>query len=192
MHWIPCQRALALHNTHTHTHTSKYQHQNPHCFFCFFGFSTYCLGLHYVLIYFNNPPHHAPTLLCPSFRLLSQLDETERAFDEFWVRHQTKLQQCLQLRHFEHNYREVSLLALSELSRQCMYRPHDPYCNLTVVFLLQVRALLDQVSEKLATFSEVGISPAHADHIFSELSTYEERVCVSNTQSHTNKAKGFV
>ncbi|XP_060909289.1 guanine nucleotide exchange factor DBS isoform X9 [Labrus mixtus] len=79
-------------------------------------------------------------------RLLSQLDETERAFDEFWVRHQTKLEQCLQLRHFEHSYREV-------------------------------RSLLDQVSEKLATFSEVGISPAHADHIFSELSTYEERVC---------------
>uniref|UniRef100_A0A3B4ZTC5 Guanine nucleotide exchange factor DBS-like n=1 Tax=Stegastes partitus TaxID=144197 RepID=A0A3B4ZTC5_9TELE len=80
-------------------------------------------------------------------RLLSQLDETERAFDEFWVRHQTKLEQCLQLRHFEHNYREV-------------------------------RVLLDQVSEKLATFSEVGISPAHADHIFCELTTYEERVCV--------------
>ncbi|KAM7380318.1 hypothetical protein PAMP_003626 [Pampus punctatissimus] len=78
-------------------------------------------------------------------RLLSQLDETERAFDEFWVRHQTKLEQCLQLRHFEHNYREV-------------------------------RALLDQVSEKLATFSEVGISPAHANHIFCELTTYEERV----------------
>uniref|UniRef100_A0A7N6A940 MCF.2 cell line derived transforming sequence like n=1 Tax=Anabas testudineus TaxID=64144 RepID=A0A7N6A940_ANATE len=76
-------------------------------------------------------------------RLLSQLDETERAFDEFWVRHQTKLEQCLQLRHFEHNYREVS------------------------------RSLL--VSEKLATFSEVGISPAHADHIFCELTTYEER-----------------
>uniref|UniRef100_A0A3B4WT91 MCF.2 cell line derived transforming sequence like n=1 Tax=Seriola lalandi dorsalis TaxID=1841481 RepID=A0A3B4WT91_SERLL len=80
-------------------------------------------------------------------RLLSQLDETERAFDEFWVRHHTKLEQCLQLRHFEHNYREV-------------------------------RALLDQVSEKLATFSEVGISPAHAEHIFCELTTYEERVCV--------------
>uniref|UniRef100_UPI0037E82596 guanine nucleotide exchange factor DBS isoform X2 n=1 Tax=Semicossyphus pulcher TaxID=241346 RepID=UPI0037E82596 len=78
-------------------------------------------------------------------RLLSQLDETERAFDEFWVRHHTKLQQCLQLRHFEHNYREV-------------------------------RALLDQVSEKLTTFSEVGISPAHAEHIFSELTTFELRV----------------
>ncbi|XP_068428330.1 guanine nucleotide exchange factor DBS isoform X5 [Clinocottus analis] len=78
-------------------------------------------------------------------RLLSQLDETERAFDEFWLRHQTKLEQCLQLRHFEHNYREV-------------------------------RALLDQVSEKLATFSEAGMSPAHADHVFCELSGYEERV----------------
>lgn len=79
-------------------------------------------------------------------RLLSQLDETERAFDEFWLRHQTKLEQCLQLCHFKHNYKEV-------------------------------RALLDHVSEKLVTFSEVGISPAHADHIFSELTTYEKRVC---------------
>ncbi|XP_068185930.1 guanine nucleotide exchange factor DBS isoform X3 [Antennarius striatus] len=79
-------------------------------------------------------------------RLLSQLDETERAFDEFWVRHQTKLEQCLQLRHFEHNYREV-------------------------------RALLDQVSDKLVTFSEVGISPTHADHILCDLTIYEEKVC---------------
>ncbi|KPP78778.1 guanine nucleotide exchange factor DBS-like [Scleropages formosus] len=40
-------------------------------------------------------------------RLLSQLDETETAFDEFWERHQTKLEQCQQLRHFEHSFREV-------------------------------------------------------------------------------------
>ncbi|CDQ62973.1 unnamed protein product [Oncorhynchus mykiss] len=79
-------------------------------------------------------------------RLLSQLNETERAFDEFWERHKTKLEQCLLLRHFEHNYREV-------------------------------RCLLDQVAERLTAFSEVGISPAHADHIFRELSSHEERVC---------------
>uniref|UniRef100_A0A8C7HUE9 MCF.2 cell line derived transforming sequence like n=1 Tax=Oncorhynchus kisutch TaxID=8019 RepID=A0A8C7HUE9_ONCKI len=80
-------------------------------------------------------------------RLLSQLNETERAFDEFWERHKTKLEQCLLLRHFEHNYREV-------------------------------RCLLDQVAQRLTAFSEVGISPAHADHIFRELSSHEERVCV--------------
>ncbi|XP_072513538.1 guanine nucleotide exchange factor DBS isoform X10 [Salminus brasiliensis] len=79
-------------------------------------------------------------------RLLGQLDETETAFDDFWDRHQTKLEQCLQLRHFEHNFREV-------------------------------RAYLDQVADKLSGFSEVGISPAHGEHILKELTTHEERTC---------------
>ncbi|XP_061735316.1 guanine nucleotide exchange factor DBS-like isoform X4 [Nerophis ophidion] len=78
-------------------------------------------------------------------RLLSQVDETEIAFDEFWGKHRSKLEQCLQLRHFEDNYKEV-------------------------------RVLLDQVLEKVSTFSEVGISPVHSDHILSELTTYEETV----------------
>ncbi|NXE09148.1 MCF2L factor, partial [Lophotis ruficrista] len=42
-------------------------------------------------------------------RLLAQLDETERAFDQFWTKHHLKLEQCLQLRHFEHDFREVKL-----------------------------------------------------------------------------------
>uniref|UniRef100_A0A6Q2YBF3 MCF.2 cell line derived transforming sequence like n=1 Tax=Esox lucius TaxID=8010 RepID=A0A6Q2YBF3_ESOLU len=95
-------------------------------------------------------------------RLLSQLDETERAFDEFWLRHKTKLEQCLQLRHFEHNYREV-------------------------------RGQLDQVAERLTVFSEVGISPAHADHIFRELSSHEERVCVlDQTQALANEGDQLI
>lgn len=32
------------------------------------------------------------------------------AFDDFWERHRTKLEQCLQLRHFEQHFREVSLV----------------------------------------------------------------------------------
>lgn len=40
-------------------------------------------------------------------RLLSQLDETEIAFDEFWAKHQQKLEQCVQLRNFEQTFREV-------------------------------------------------------------------------------------
>uniref|UniRef100_A0A8C8RDZ6 MCF.2 cell line derived transforming sequence-like 2 n=1 Tax=Pelusios castaneus TaxID=367368 RepID=A0A8C8RDZ6_9SAUR len=39
--------------------------------------------------------------------LLAQLDETEKAFDQFWSKHHLKLEQCLQLRHFEHDFREV-------------------------------------------------------------------------------------
>lgn len=50
-----------------------------------------------------------PYIWCGTFccRLLAQLNETEMAFDEFWAKHQQKLEQCLQLRHFEQNFREV-------------------------------------------------------------------------------------
>lgn len=43
------------------------------------------------------------------FRLLAQLDETENAFEQFWCKHHLKLEQCLQLRHFEQDFREVGL-----------------------------------------------------------------------------------
>ncbi|XP_048052402.1 guanine nucleotide exchange factor DBS isoform X5 [Megalobrama amblycephala] len=79
-------------------------------------------------------------------RLLGQLDETETAFDDFWDKHQTKLEQCLQLRHFEQDFREV-------------------------------RAHLDLVYDRLSGFSDVGISPAHAEHILKELTNHEERAC---------------
>lgn len=50
------------------------------------------------------------THLLPPCRLLGQLDDTEAAFDDFWERHCTKLEQCLQLRHFERHFREVRLI----------------------------------------------------------------------------------
>ncbi|XP_034407104.1 guanine nucleotide exchange factor DBS isoform X4 [Cyclopterus lumpus] len=79
-------------------------------------------------------------------RLLGQLDETEMAFDDFWERHRTKLEQCLQLRHFEEHFREV-------------------------------RAQLDVTSERLSGFSEVSVSPAHAEHVLRELSGHEDKAC---------------
>ncbi|KAF3691351.1 Guanine nucleotide exchange factor DBS DBL's big sister MCF2-transforming sequence-like protein [Channa argus] len=42
-------------------------------------------------------------------RLLAQLDETENAFEQFWCNHHLKLEQCLQLRHFEQDFREVKV-----------------------------------------------------------------------------------
>ncbi|XP_028286983.1 guanine nucleotide exchange factor DBS isoform X9 [Parambassis ranga] len=79
-------------------------------------------------------------------RLLGQLNETETAFDDFWERHCTKLEQCLQLRHFEQHFREVC-------------------------------AQLDVMSERLSGFSEVSVSPAHAEHVLRELSAHEDKAC---------------
>lgn len=56
----------------------------------------------------EGPHGSTPAWLPPFPRLLAQLNETEAAFDEFWAKHQQKLEQCLQLRHFEQDFREVS------------------------------------------------------------------------------------
>ncbi|XP_074048165.1 guanine nucleotide exchange factor DBS isoform X3 [Macrotis lagotis] len=50
-------------------------------------------------------------------RLLDQLKETEAAFDEFWAKHQQKLEQCLQLRNFEQIFREVKAILDLESER---------------------------------------------------------------------------
>ncbi|XP_048070863.2 probable guanine nucleotide exchange factor MCF2L2 [Ursus arctos] len=51
-------------------------------------------------------------------RLLLQLDETGRAFNQFWSEHHLKLNQCLQLQHFEHNFYEVKLALDNLLAEQ--------------------------------------------------------------------------
>uniref|UniRef100_A0A8C4INU8 Mcf.2 cell line derived transforming sequence-like a n=1 Tax=Dicentrarchus labrax TaxID=13489 RepID=A0A8C4INU8_DICLA len=94
-------------------------------------------------------------------RLLGQLDETETAFDDFWERHRTKLEQCLQLRHFEQHFREV-------------------------------RAQLDVTSERLSGFSEVSISPAHAEHVLRELSGHEDRDVLDCALSLANEGDRLI
>uniref|UniRef100_A0A8C2I850 Mcf.2 cell line derived transforming sequence-like b n=1 Tax=Cyprinus carpio TaxID=7962 RepID=A0A8C2I850_CYPCA len=40
-------------------------------------------------------------------RLLSQLNESSTAFDEFWIQHQNKLDLCFKLCQFEHNFQQL-------------------------------------------------------------------------------------
>uniref|UniRef100_A0A8D1TKL1 Guanine nucleotide exchange factor MCF2L2 n=1 Tax=Sus scrofa TaxID=9823 RepID=A0A8D1TKL1_PIG len=51
-------------------------------------------------------------------RLVVQLDETEKAFSQFWSEHHLKLNQCLQLQHFEQNFCEVKLALGNLLAEQ--------------------------------------------------------------------------
>ncbi|XP_049631557.1 probable guanine nucleotide exchange factor MCF2L2 [Suncus etruscus] len=54
-------------------------------------------------------------------RLLVQLDQTEKAFSQFWFQHHLKLNQCLQLQHFEHNFCEVKLVLNNLLAEQAEF-----------------------------------------------------------------------
>lgn len=44
-----------------------------------------------------------------SHRLLVQLEETERTFDDFWFSHSARLRQCLELRRFEQDFKELQV-----------------------------------------------------------------------------------
>ncbi|XP_004858586.1 guanine nucleotide exchange factor DBS isoform X8 [Heterocephalus glaber] len=92
-------------------------------------------------------------------RLLAQLQETEAAFDEFWAKHQQKLQQCLCLRHFEQGFREV-------------------------------KAALDTVSQKIATFTDVGNSLAHVEHLLKDLASFEEKSSMAVERARTLALEG--
>ncbi|XP_045018435.1 guanine nucleotide exchange factor DBS isoform X7 [Bubalus bubalis] len=92
-------------------------------------------------------------------RLLAQLNETEAAFDEFWAKHQQKLEQCLQLRHFEQDFREV-------------------------------KSALDVLAQKVTTFTDVGNSLAHVQHLLKDLAGFEEKSSASVQRARTLSQEG--
>ncbi|KAM5277119.1 putative guanine nucleotide exchange factor MCF2L2 isoform 7-T9 [Hipposideros larvatus] len=54
-------------------------------------------------------------------RLLGQLDEIEKAFSQFWSKHHLKLNQYLQLQHFEYNFCEIKLALDNLLAEQAEF-----------------------------------------------------------------------
>ncbi|XP_016323998.1 guanine nucleotide exchange factor DBS-like [Sinocyclocheilus anshuiensis] len=82
-------------------------------------------------------------------RLLAQLDETENAFEQFWSRHHLKLEQCLQLRHFEQDFREVKV-SLDGLTETLLGLSDTGDCVARVEHLLgDLKTLEDKAQESL-------------------------------------------
>ncbi|XP_055363751.1 guanine nucleotide exchange factor DBS isoform X4 [Betta splendens] len=76
-------------------------------------------------------------------RLLAQLDETENAFEQFWCKHHLKLEQCLQLRHFEEDFREVKV-SLDSLMDSLNSLSVDSDCVAGVEHLLKELKMLQE------------------------------------------------
>uniref|UniRef100_A0A3B4EFP3 MCF.2 cell line derived transforming sequence-like 2 n=1 Tax=Pygocentrus nattereri TaxID=42514 RepID=A0A3B4EFP3_PYGNA len=82
-------------------------------------------------------------------RLLAQLDETENAFEQFWSKHHLKLEQCLQLRHFEQDFREVKM-SLDSLMEALLELSDIGDCVARVTQLLkELKSLEDSAQESL-------------------------------------------
>ncbi|XP_075997760.1 guanine nucleotide exchange factor DBS isoform X2 [Genypterus blacodes] len=95
-------------------------------------------------------------------RLLAQLDETENAFEQFWCKHHLKLEQCLQLRHFEQDFREVKV-SLDGLmnSLTCLSDIGD--CVARVEHLLKELKVLEEKGQ--ATIENAQLHAQHGDQL---------------------------
>ncbi|XP_013914449.1 PREDICTED: guanine nucleotide exchange factor DBS [Thamnophis sirtalis] len=90
-------------------------------------------------------------------RLLSQLDETEAAFDDFWFKHQQKLEQCLQLRHFELDFKEVKT-ALDSVSEKLFQFTEMGNSSSHVEHLLKDLASFEEKSQEVLEKASLLIS----------------------------------
>ncbi|KAJ8374288.1 hypothetical protein SKAU_G00048680 [Synaphobranchus kaupii] len=82
-------------------------------------------------------------------RLLAQLDETENAFEQFWSKHHIKLEQCLQLRHFEQDFREVKVSLDSLMQTQAMLSDIGDRVSRVEQLLRELKALEEKAQESL-------------------------------------------
>uniref|UniRef100_A0A8C6YBT1 MCF.2 cell line derived transforming sequence like n=1 Tax=Naja naja TaxID=35670 RepID=A0A8C6YBT1_NAJNA len=90
-------------------------------------------------------------------RLLSQLDETEAAFDDFWCKHQQKLEQCLQLRHFELDFKEVKT-ALDSVSEKLFHFTEMGNSSSHVEHILKDLASFEEKSQEVLEKASLLIS----------------------------------
>ncbi|XP_074492961.1 guanine nucleotide exchange factor DBS isoform X3 [Sebastes fasciatus] len=95
-------------------------------------------------------------------RLLAQLDETENAFEQFWCKHHLKLEQCLQLRHFEQDFREVKV-SLDSLMDSLTSLLDIGDCVARVEHLLKDLKTLEE--KALPTLEKAQLHALHGDQL---------------------------
>ncbi|XP_066435785.1 guanine nucleotide exchange factor DBS isoform X4 [Eleutherodactylus coqui] len=84
-------------------------------------------------------------------RLIIQLNETETAFDEFWTKHQQKLEQCLQLRHFETKFREIKAALDNTYERLSTFQDVGNSCSHVEHILKDLCTFEEKAQEMIQT-----------------------------------------
>ncbi|XP_068175222.1 guanine nucleotide exchange factor DBS isoform X2 [Antennarius striatus] len=95
-------------------------------------------------------------------RLLAQLDETENAFEQFWCKHHLKLEQCLQLRHFEQDFREVKV-SLDSLIESLTSLSDTGECATRAEALLKELKTLEEKAQ--STIEKAQLHALHGDQL---------------------------
>ncbi|KAJ8356954.1 hypothetical protein SKAU_G00197480, partial [Synaphobranchus kaupii] len=95
-------------------------------------------------------------------RLLAQLEETDTAFEELWLKKRLKLEQCLQLRNFERDCREVKASLDSLMRSQAAILDCGGSASQAEVLLQELKALDEKAEETLDTAHRLAL---HGDQL---------------------------
>lgn len=119
------------------------------------------------LLSFNANAHHLDDSRVYR-RLLVQLEETERRFDDFWNTHLTRLKQCLDLRRFEQDFRELQVSRLFPFLTSL-----DP--NISSRFVAR-QTSFDAHLKTVSEMTEIGETVQRVDALIWETKTFQ-KIC---------------
>uniref|UniRef100_A0A182FIB3 CRAL-TRIO domain-containing protein n=1 Tax=Anopheles albimanus TaxID=7167 RepID=A0A182FIB3_ANOAL len=104
-------------------------------------------------------------------RLLVQLEETERHFEDFWTIHLSRLRKCLELRRFEHEFRELQVsIYLEWLS--CLLR------ITTNQWYSLLKGNFDRHLKTISDMTEIGETVTRMDQLLQEIKDFKQLCCV--------------
>lgn len=120
------------------------------------------------LLSFNVNAHHLDDSRVYR-RLLVQLEETERRFDDFWNTHLTRLKQCLDLRRFEQDFRELQVSRSSPFSS-----PTSSSDDLFFSFLRSMQTNFDGHLKTVSEMTEIGETVQRVDTLLWETKAFQK------------------
>ncbi|CAI5455475.1 unnamed protein product [Caenorhabditis angaria] len=82
-------------------------------------------------------------------RMLIQLEETEKSFDAFWAKHETRLSNCLQLRQFEEKFRKLQAAFARHMLYLEEHREIGDGCDKAVQLAEQHRVYAERAKEDI-------------------------------------------
>lgn len=98
-------------------------------------------------------------------RLLVQLDETERRFDDFWSSHLLRLRQCLELRRFEQAFRELQVWQMQQYGCVSVAIRSTRFHSEQTTFDEQLQAIVEM--------TEIGETVTHANSLMRQTKLFQ-------------------
>lgn len=120
------------------------------------------------LLSFNVNAHHLDDSRVYR-RLLVQLEETERRFDDFWNTHLTRLKQCLDLRRFEQDFRELQVSRSSPFSAHAFIWWHFFF-----LFCHAMQTNFDGHLNTVSEMTEIGETVQRVDTLLWETKAFQK------------------